>query len=44
MKVSVYPTRMAMKMAQKQALDLVEISPTADPPVCRIIELQQIPI
>ena len=25
-------------MAQEQQLDLVEISPTADPPVCKIID------
>ena len=28
----------AIKMAQEQQLDLVEISPTADPPVCKIID------
>ena len=27
-----------MKMAQEQQLDLVEISPQADPPVCKIID------
>ncbi|UAY51171.1 translation initiation factor IF-3 [Ferruginibacter albus] len=36
--VGVYPTQEALKMAQDQALDLVEISPTADPPVCKIID------
>lgn len=36
--VGVYPTTEALKMAQAQALDLVEISPTADPPVCKIID------
>ncbi len=36
--VGVYSTQVALKMAQEQALDLVEISPTADPPVCRIID------
>jgi translation initiation factor IF-3 len=34
----VYSTQEAQKMAQEQALDLVEISPNADPPVCRIID------
>src|SRR6476660_10050128 len=34
----VYATNEAIKMAQDQALDLVEISPNADPPVCRIID------
>ena len=36
--VGVYPTQEAMKMAQDQQLDLVEISPQADPPVCKIID------
>jgi translation initiation factor IF-3 len=36
--VGVYPTAEAMKMAQAQALDLVEISPAATPPVCKIID------
>jgi len=37
-KVDVYPTAVAIKMAQDQGLDLVEISPTADPPVCKVID------
>ena len=36
--VGVYSTQEALKMAQEQQLDLVEISPTADPPVCKIID------
>ena len=36
--VGVYTIQEAMKMAQDQALDLVEISPNADPPVCKIID------
>src|SRR6195952_5627416 len=36
--VGVYPTQEAMKMAQDQQLDLVEISQNADPPVCKIID------
>src|SRR5829696_759764 len=36
--IGVYPTQEAMKMAQEQQLDLVEISPQADPPVCKIID------
>ena len=36
--VGVYPTQEALRMAQDQALDLVEISPNADPPVCKIID------
>src|SRR5215212_8054874 len=34
--VGVYPTQEALRMAQAQQLDLVEISPNADPPVCKI--------
>lgn len=34
----VYPTRKALDLALGQALDLVEISPNAVPPVCRIID------
>jgi translation initiation factor IF-3 len=36
--VGVYPTNEALKKAQEQGLDLVEISPNADPPVCKIID------
>ncbi|MEM1406132.1 MAG: translation initiation factor IF-3 [Bacteroidota bacterium] len=36
--VDVYPTIQAIKMAKEQNLDLVEISPKADPPVCKIID------
>jgi translation initiation factor IF-3 len=36
--VGVYPTQEAQRMAQDQGLDLVEISPAADPPVCKIID------
>lgn len=34
----VYSTQEAQRMAQDQGLDLVEISPQADPPVCKIID------
>lgn len=34
----IYSTVEAMKIAQGQDLDLVEISPGANPPVCRIID------
>ncbi|MEE0972682.1 MAG: translation initiation factor IF-3 [Paludibacteraceae bacterium] len=34
----VYPFATAMKMADDMDLDLVEISPTAQPPVCRIVD------
>jgi len=36
--VGVYPMQEALRMAQDQQLDLVEISPQADPPVCKIID------
>lgn len=36
--VGVYSTQEAMKIAHEQELDLVEISPQADPPVCKIID------
>jgi len=34
----VYPIFQALKMAEEKELDLVEISPNAVPPVCRIID------
>lgn len=36
--VGVLPTAEAMKLAKSQGLDLVEVSPNADPPVCRIMD------
>jgi len=36
--VGVYSTQEALKIAQDQGLDLVEISPSAEPPVCKIID------
>jgi translation initiation factor IF-3 len=36
--VGVVPTRQAIQMARDADLDLVEISPTAVPPVCRILD------
>ncbi len=36
--VGIYPTIEAQKMANDLGLDLVEISPQADPPVCKIID------
>ena len=39
--VGVYPTADALKIAQEQELDLVEISPTADPPVCKVIDYKK---
>lgn len=37
----VYPLRKALQMAVDQELDLVEISPNANPPVCKIIDYQK---
>jgi translation initiation factor IF-3 len=37
-KVDVYPIQQAIKLAQEQNLDLVEISPNADPPVCKVVD------
>lgn len=39
--VGVYPTQEALKIAQALELDLVEISPTADPPVCKAVEYKK---
>lgn len=36
--VGVYSIQDAMKIAQSQQLDLVEISPNADPPVCKVVD------
>ena len=38
LEVGVYSIQEALRMAQDQGLDLVEISPQADPPVCKIID------
>ena len=35
---TVVPTRDALNMAREQGVDLVEISPNANPPVCRLID------
>lgn len=34
----VYPIQQALKMADEMELDLIEISPTAQPPVCKILD------
>jgi translation initiation factor IF-3 len=36
--MGVYPLAEALKIAQQLELDLVEISPQADPPVCKVVE------
>ena len=35
---TVMPTRQALDMARQEGVDLVEISPNAQPPVCRLID------
>tara|TARA_R110000850_G_scaffold276652_1_gene419461 strand:+ start:2367 stop:2825 length:459 start_codon:yes stop_codon:yes gene_type:complete len=37
----IYKTSEAMKMAEEQELDLVEISPNAEPPVCKIMDYKK---
>ncbi|HUX55260.1 MAG TPA: translation initiation factor IF-3, partial [Williamwhitmania sp.] len=37
----VFPVKEAVQMALDLELDLVEISPNADPPVCRIVDYQK---
>ncbi|MDI9539007.1 MAG: translation initiation factor IF-3 [Bacteroidota bacterium] len=37
----VYPISEALKLADELELDLVEISPKADPPVCKILDYQK---
>jgi translation initiation factor IF-3 len=36
--IGIVPTRDALSMATEQDLDLVEVAPQADPPVCRIMD------
>lgn len=36
--IGVLPTAKALEMARQAGLDLVEVSPSAKPPVCRILE------
>ena len=37
----IYPIDKALKIARDQELDLIEISPNAEPPVCRILDYQK---
>lgn len=41
MEQGVFPIAHALRMAEEMGLDLVEISGSADPPVCRIIEYKK---
>ena len=33
------PTKEAIEIAKREGLDLIEISPNANPPVCKIIDI-----
>ncbi len=37
----IYPIRRALELAEEQELDLVEISPSAVPPVCKILDYKK---
>jgi len=39
--IGVYKTRKALEIAEEQELDLVEISPNANPPVCKIMDYKK---
>lgn len=39
--MGVYPIKRALEIAAEQELDLVEISPNATPPVCKIIDYKK---
>lgn len=39
--VGVYSVQEALRIAEEQGLDLVEISPNADPPVCKVIDYKK---
>ena len=39
--VGVYETRKALAIADEQGLDLVEISPKANPPVCKVMDYKK---
>jgi len=39
--VGIYPVEEALRIADEMNLDLVEISPKADPPVCKIMDYQK---
>ena len=39
--VAVYPLKQALAIAEDLGLDLVEISPNAEPPVCKVMEYKK---
>lgn len=36
--LGIYPTREALRLADERGLDLVEVAPQANPPVCRLLD------
>ncbi len=41
MAIGIYQIREALEIAEEQGLDLVEISPSANPPVCKVIDYKK---
>jgi len=39
--IGIYPTKKALQIADEQGLDLVEISPKANPPVCKVMDYKK---
>ena len=39
--VGIYSIQEALRIAEEQELDLVEISPNAEPPVCKVLDYQK---
>ena len=39
--IGVYPIKRALEIAEEQELDLVEISPNAKPPVCKVMDYKK---
>lgn len=39
--MGVYPTKRALEIAEEQGLDLVEISPNAEPPVAKVMDYKK---
>ncbi len=39
--IGVYPVKQALSIADEQGLDLVEISPNAKPPVCKVMDYKK---
>ena len=41
MEQGVFPIEKALQIASDAGVDLVEIAPTADPPVCRVVDYKK---